>query len=77
MQLLAVLLLGYCLEPLLTKVYDENLVMAGEKVLAMLRLELFRTLLMQKVSYFDKHSATELTGLISVELDAIRSFIFK
>jgi hypothetical protein len=33
--------------------------------------------LLQKVSYFDRHSASELAGLISVELDTIRSFVFK
>jgi hypothetical protein len=37
------------MEPLLTRVYMQNLITAGEKVLATLRLELVRTLLMQKV----------------------------
>ena len=55
----------------------ENMIKAGEKVLATLRLELFRVLLMQKIAYFDKHTANELTNLISVELDTVRSFIFK
>ncbi len=68
---------GYVLEPLLTKVYMYNMIAAGEKVLASLRLELFRTLLMQRLSFFDRHSAAELTALISVELDTVRSFIFK
>ena len=45
-------------------------------MLAALRLELFRTLLMQKIEFFDKHSHTELTSLISVEVDALRSFVF-
>ncbi len=54
-----------------------NILVGAEKVLATLRMELFRTLLMQKISYFDRHSAAELTGLISVELDAIRSFVFR
>ena len=40
-------------------------------------MEVFRTLLMQKVCYFDLHSAAELTSLISVELDALRSFVFR
>lgn len=40
-------------------------------------MELFRTLLMQRIEFFDRHSASELQSLISVELDAIRSFIFK
>ncbi len=55
----------------------EKCIGAGEKVLATLRCELFRTLLMQKIAYYDKHTASELTNLISVELDTIRSFIFK
>lgn len=75
-QILGLLMVGYILEPLLTKVYMKSLLNAGEAVLASLRLELFRTLLMQKVSYYDKHSASQLTNLISVELDTVRSFIF-
>jgi ABC-type bacteriocin/lantibiotic exporter with double-glycine peptidase domain len=63
--------------PFQLKVYMENMIKAGERVLATLRLELFRVLLMQKIAYFDKHTANELTNLISVELDTIRSFIFK
>lgn len=77
LQIFGILAFGYTLEPLLTKVYMSNMAAAGEKVLATLRLELYRTLLMQKISFFDKHSAAELASLISVELDTIRSFIFK
>jgi ATP-binding cassette, subfamily B (MDR/TAP), member 10 len=40
-------------------------------------MELFRTLLMQRITFFDAHGAAELTGLISLELDAIRSFVFR
>jgi len=75
-KILGILTFGYLLEPLLSKIYMEELIRAGEKVLATLRLELFRTLLMQRISYFDRHSASELTSLISVELDTVRSFIF-
>lgn len=46
------------------------------QVLATIRLEVFRTLLMQRISYFDVHTPSELTNLISVELDTIRTFIF-
>lgn len=34
-------------------------------------------LLMQKIEFFDQHSATRLTALISSELDAVRSFVFR
>lgn len=37
------------------QVYIRKACEAGEKVQAALRLEAFRTLLMQKVEFFDKH----------------------
>ncbi len=49
---------------------------SAAQVLAALRLELFRTLLLQKVEFFDRHNTTELTSLLSVELDNVRSFVF-
>lgn len=76
-QTLCIMAFSYLLEPILTKVYVEKGLAAGEKVLATLRCELFRILLMQKISYYDTHKASELAGLISVELDTIRSFLFK
>jgi ATP-binding cassette subfamily B (MDR/TAP) protein 8 len=54
-----------------------NVIALGEKVLATLRMELFRTLLMQKIEFFDTNSASQLQTLISVDLDTIRTFIFK
>eukprot|EP00877_Chromochloris_zofingiensis_P003375 jgi/Chrzof1/13038/Cz07g17170.t1 len=75
-KVFAILLTGYILEPILTRVYMVNLIAAGEKVLATLRMELFRMLLMQKIEFFDRHSANELQNLISVELDTVRIFIF-
>ncbi|WIA33509.1 hypothetical protein OEZ86_006634 [Tetradesmus obliquus] len=75
-KVFGVLLVGYLLEPLLTRVYMVNIIAAGEKVLATLRMELFRTLLMQKIEFYDRHSATALQSLISTELDTIRTFIF-
>ena len=46
------------------------------QVLACLRMELFRTLLMERIEFFDRHAAAELAGLLSVELDAVRAFVF-
>ena len=45
-------------------------------MLRMIRMELFRTLLMERVEFFDRHTSTELTSLLSIELDSLRSFIF-
>ncbi|CAK0787986.1 hypothetical protein CVIRNUC_011208 [Coccomyxa viridis] len=66
----------YTVEPLLTRVYIKNVCIAGEKVLRLIRMELFRTLLMERVEFFDRHTSTELTSLLSIELDSLRSFIF-
>ncbi|BDA40377.1 mitochondrial potassium channel ATP-binding subunit [Coccomyxa sp. Obi] len=66
----------YTVEPLLTRVYITNVCTAGEKVLRQLRMELFRTLLMQRVEFFDRHPTPELTALLSSDLDSLRSFVF-
>jgi ATP-binding cassette subfamily B (MDR/TAP) protein 8 len=66
----------YVVEPLLTQVYIRELCAAGEKVQAALRLEAFRVLLMQKIEFYDAHSAGELTSLLSKDLDSIRAFVF-
>lgn len=47
------------------------------QVLATLRRELFRTLLLQRIDFFDRHDPAELTALISNELDSLRSLVFK
>lgn len=33
-------------------------------------------MLLQKVEFFDRHNTTELTSLLSIELDNVRSFVF-
>eukprot|EP00208_Stichococcus_sp_RCC1054_P006203 CAMPEP_0206138586 /NCGR_PEP_ID=MMETSP1473-20131121/3425_1 /ASSEMBLY_ACC=CAM_ASM_001109 /TAXON_ID=1461547 /ORGANISM="Stichococcus sp, Strain RCC1054" /LENGTH=706 /DNA_ID=CAMNT_0053532061 /DNA_START=385 /DNA_END=2508 /DNA_ORIENTATION=+ len=66
----------YVLEPLLTRVYIRNMCAAGEKVLATVRRELFRTLLLQRIDFFDRHDAAELTSLINTELDSLRALVF-
>jgi ABC-type multidrug transport system fused ATPase/permease subunit len=75
-HLLAVLLTGYVLEPLLARIYMRNLVALGEKCLAAVRQELFRTLLMQRLAFYDAHPAAELQAAVGTELDALRAFVF-
>lgn len=45
----------YTVEPLLTQVYIRSACAAGEAVQASLRSEAFRTLLMQRIEFFDAH----------------------
>lgn len=75
-RLLSWLVAIYIFEPLLTRVYIKQVCSAGEKLQVELRKESFRILLMQKIEFFDRHRASELTSLLSKELEAVRSFIF-
>ncbi|EFN54275.1 hypothetical protein CHLNCDRAFT_31851 [Chlorella variabilis] len=70
------LLFIYVAEPLLSQVYILNACAAGEKLQASLRLEAFRCLLAQRVEFFDRHSSSRLTQLLSRDLDSIRAFVF-
>lgn len=56
--------------------YILNACAAGEKLQASLRLEAFRCLLAQRVEFFDRHSSSRLTQLLSRDLDSIRAFVF-
>lgn len=48
----------------------------GEKVQASLRLEAFRVVLMQRIEFFDRHRASEITNLLTKDLEAVRQFVF-
>ena len=60
----------------LAQVYILNACNAGEKLQAALRVEAFRCLLSQRVEFFDRHSSSQLTQLLSRDLDSIRAFVF-
>ena len=74
--LLAGMMALYVLEPLLSRVYIIHLCSIGEKVQATLRREAFRVLLMQRIIFFDQHRPSELTNVLSKDLEALRSFVF-
>jgi ATP-binding cassette subfamily B (MDR/TAP) protein 8 len=59
-----------------SQVYILNACNAGEKLQAALRVEAFRSLLAQRVEFFDRHSSSQLTQLLSRDLDSIRAFVF-
>lgn len=75
-RLLVGLLGLYIIEPLLTQVYIRQVCTIGEKVQYALRGEAFRVLLMQGMPFFDKYRASELTNLMSQDLESIRQFVF-
>jgi len=67
-RLLAVMVVMYVIEPLLSLVYIRKACEAGEKVQAALRLEAFRTLLMQRIEFFDKHR--QVAGRLARSIDS-------
>lgn len=67
----------YMLEPLVTTLYMNQVVGAGERVVAQMRMEVFRILLMQRVGFFDQHNTMELTARLNQDLDTVRNFVFK
>jgi ATP-binding cassette subfamily B (MDR/TAP) protein 10 len=75
-KLLSIMLAIYIIEPLLSQVYIKQVCAVGEKVQASLRLEAFRIVLMQKIEFFDRHRASEITNLLSKDLEALRTFVF-
>lgn len=75
-QLLAGMAVIYTIEPLLGQIYTTRAIRAMENVLSRVRKEVFRVLLMQPISFFDKHSPGDLSNILAVELDALRSFAF-
>ena len=66
----------YTVEPLLGQLYVARAIQGMERVLAMVRKEVFRVLLMQPIAFFDRHGAAELSNVLAVELDSIRQCIF-
>ena len=62
----------YTLEPLFTFLYVRSVCSLGEEVVASLRRDLFRALLVQRVEFFDQNRAGELAALLSVEIGTVR-----
>ena len=71
-RLLAGLGCVYCVEPLITFVYVKCVCTLGEEVVAHLRRDLFRALLVQRVAFFDAHETAELAATLNVEIGAVR-----
>eukprot|EP01025_Chloroclados_australasicus_P043591 TRINITY_DN4675_c1_g1_i1.p1 TRINITY_DN4675_c1_g1~~TRINITY_DN4675_c1_g1_i1.p1 ORF type:complete len:694 (-),score=34.21 TRINITY_DN4675_c1_g1_i1:191-2272(-) len=75
-KLIIALAIVYTIEPLATAMYISTIVKANERVMRVLRAEVFRNLLMQKIQFFDQFSQTKLTGLIQGELEVLRRLVF-
>ena len=67
MQLLGLMAVMYTIEPLLGRLYVSRALRAAESVITQVQVEVFRVLLMQPISFYDRHSTTEITNSLAVD----------
>ncbi|KAJ0974571.1 hypothetical protein J5N97_016536 [Dioscorea zingiberensis] len=65
----------YVLEPIFTVIFVINLTTMWEKVMASLRGQIFRRILIQKVEFFDRFKVGELTGLLTSDLGSLKDVV--
>ncbi|KAF0909618.1 hypothetical protein E2562_039109 [Oryza meyeriana var. granulata] len=74
-RLLSKIAVLYTLEPIFTIIFVINMTVIWEKVMARLRSQIFRRILIQKMVFFDRHKVGELTGLLTSDLGTLKSVI--
>ncbi|BAF21500.1 ABC transporter B family member 28 [Oryza sativa Japonica Group] len=74
-RLLSKIAVLYTLEPIFTIVFVINMTVIWEKVMARLRSQIFRRILIQKMVFFDRHKVGELTGLLTSDLGTLKSVV--
>ncbi|KAL9237275.1 hypothetical protein vseg_011847 [Gypsophila vaccaria] len=65
----------YSLEPIFTLIFVINMSKIWEKVMSVLRAQIFKRMLLQKVEFFDRHKVGELTGLLTSDLSSIQGIV--
>lgn len=65
----------YSLEPILTVIFVINMTAIWEKVMATLRAQTFKRLLIQKVEFFDRYKVGEITGLLTSDLGSLKDAV--
>lgn len=76
MQLMGLLAVMYTIEPLLGRLYVSRALRAAESIITQVQVEVFRVLLMQPIAFYDRHTTTEITNALAVDLEAVRSAVF-
>ena len=59
----------------MTFFYVKNVCAVGEEVVARLREDLFRALLVQRIEFFDRNQTAKLAATLSVELGTVRTLV--
>lgn len=65
----------YCLEPIFTVIFVINMTTIWENVMASLRTQIFRRMLIEKVEFFDTYKVGELTGLLTSDLGTVKNVV--
>lgn len=74
-RLLSKIAILYTLEPIFTIIFVINITIIWEQVMARLRSQIFRRILIQKMLFFDRHKVGELTGLLTSDLGSLKSVV--
>ncbi|XP_077248610.1 non-intrinsic ABC protein 8 [Tasmannia lanceolata] len=74
-KLLAKVGIVYILEPMFTILFVLNMNTMWEKVMATLKAQIFRRILVQKVEFFDRYKVGELTGLLTSDLGSLKGVV--
>ncbi|KAF8692671.1 hypothetical protein HU200_039499 [Digitaria exilis] len=74
-RLLSKIAVLYTLEPIFTIIFVVNMTVIWEQVMARLRSQIFRRILIQKMVFFDRHKVGELTGLLTSDLGSLKNVI--
>ncbi|XP_039794190.1 ABC transporter B family member 28-like isoform X2 [Panicum virgatum] len=74
-RLLSKIAVLYTLEPIFTIIFVVNMTVIWEQVMARLRSQIFRRILIQKMVFFDRHKVGELTGLLTSDLGSLKNVV--
>ncbi|XP_068634409.1 ABC transporter B family member 28 [Aristolochia californica] len=65
----------YVFEPIFTIIFVTNMNTVWEKVMASMRAQVFRRILIQKVEFFDRYKVGQLTGLVTSDLGSLKGIV--
>nr|GEW43189.1 ABC transporter B family member 28 [Tanacetum cinerariifolium] len=74
-QLLSKVAVLYTLEPIFTVIFVVNMNTIWEKVMSSLRAQIFGSVLIHKVEFFDKYKVGELTALLTTDLGSFKNIV--
>ncbi|KAI3710144.1 hypothetical protein L2E82_39918 [Cichorium intybus] len=74
-QLLSKVGVLYTLETIFTVIFVVNMNTIWEKVMSSLRAQIFGSILIHKVEFFDKYKVGELTALLTTDLGSFKNIV--